>query len=96
MWGGLVGVLFLGGFVCLFFLSKLFVKEHKNDLESQAAMLVLPLATSLLNAFIPFFYSWLGHLERFQTLGHQIYVTITRYLLLSPLSAFCLKSSDSF
>uniref|UniRef100_A0A8B9NRW4 Transmembrane channel-like protein n=1 Tax=Accipiter nisus TaxID=211598 RepID=A0A8B9NRW4_9AVES len=61
----------------VYFLSinnlKLFVKEHKNDLESQAAMLVLPVATSLLNAFIPFFYSWLGHLERFQTPGHQIY-----------------------
>ncbi|KFQ09621.1 Transmembrane channel-like 5, partial [Haliaeetus albicilla] len=70
----------------VYFLSinnlKLFVKEHKNDLESQAAMLVLPVATSLLNAFIPFFYSWLGHLERFQTPGHQIYVTITRNIIL--------------
>ncbi|KAM9372595.1 transmembrane channel-like protein 5 [Phaethornis superciliosus] len=61
---------------------KLFVKGHKNDLESQAAMLVLPIVVSLLNAFIPFFYSWLGHLERFRTPGHQIYVTITRNIIL--------------
>ncbi|XP_009323054.1 PREDICTED: transmembrane channel-like protein 5 [Pygoscelis adeliae] len=70
----------------VYFLSinnlKLFVKGHKNDLESQAAMLVLPIVTSLLNTFIPFFYSWLGHLESFQTPGHQIYVTITRNIVL--------------
>ncbi|XP_075371122.1 transmembrane channel-like protein 5 isoform X2 [Mycteria americana] len=70
----------------VYFLSinnlKLFVKEHKNDLESQAAMLVLPIVASLLNTFVPFFYSWLGHLERFQTPGQQIYVTITRNVIL--------------
>ncbi|XP_009484528.2 transmembrane channel-like protein 5 [Pelecanus crispus] len=70
----------------VYFLStnnlKLFVKEHKNDLESQAAMLVLPIVVSLLNTFVPFFYSWLGHLERFQTPGYQIYVTITRNIIL--------------
>ncbi|NWI28528.1 TMC5 protein, partial [Sula dactylatra] len=70
----------------VYFLSinnlKLFVKEHENDLKSQAAMLVLPIVASLLNTFIPFFYSWLGHLERFQTPGHQIYVTITRNIIL--------------
>ncbi|NWI66015.1 TMC5 protein, partial [Todus mexicanus] len=61
---------------------KLLVKGHKNDLESQAAMLMLPVFTSLLNTFITFFYSWLGHLERFRTPGQQIYVTITRNVLL--------------
>ncbi|KFQ17249.1 Transmembrane channel-like 5, partial [Merops nubicus] len=70
----------------VYFLSinnlKLFVKEHKNDLESQAAMLVLPVVASFLNAFMPFFYSWLGHLEGFQTPGQQIYVTITRNIIL--------------
>ncbi|KAM9290677.1 transmembrane channel-like protein 5 [Morus bassanus] len=70
----------------VYFLSinnlKLFVKGHENDLKSQAAMLVLPIVASLLNTFIPFFYSWLGHLERFQTPGHQIYVTITRNIIL--------------
>ncbi|NXQ82767.1 TMC5 protein, partial [Nyctibius grandis] len=70
----------------VYFLSinnlKLFVEGHRNDLESQAAVLVLPVVTSLLNAFIPFFYSWLGHLERFQSPGHQIYVTITRNMVL--------------
>ncbi|KAM6379514.1 transmembrane channel-like protein 5 [Pluvialis apricaria] len=70
----------------VYFLSvnnlELFVKGHKNDLESQAAMLVLPVVASLLNTFIPFFYSWLGHLERFQTPGHHIYVTITRNIVL--------------
>ncbi|KAM6121891.1 transmembrane channel-like protein 5 isoform 2-T3 [Phoenicopterus ruber ruber] len=70
----------------VYFLSinnlELFVKERKNDLESQAAMLVLPIVASLLNAFIPFFYSWLGHLERFQTPGYQIYVTIIRNIIL--------------
>ncbi|NXG58359.1 TMC5 protein, partial [Hemiprocne comata] len=70
----------------VYFLSvnnlKLFVKGHKNDLENQAAMLVLPIVTSLLNAFIPFFYSWLGRMERLQTPGHQIYVTITRNIIL--------------
>ncbi|XP_042654771.1 transmembrane channel-like protein 5 isoform X2 [Tyto alba] len=70
----------------VYFLSiinlKVFVKRHKNDLESQAAMLVLPVIVSLLNIFIPFFYSWLGHLERFQTPVYQIYVTITRNIIL--------------
>ncbi|NXF61496.1 TMC5 protein, partial [Ciccaba nigrolineata] len=70
----------------VYFLSinnlKVFVKGHKNDLESQAAMLVLPIVASLLNTFMPFFYSWLGHLERFQTPGHQIYVTIIRNIIL--------------
>ncbi|NXF03003.1 TMC5 protein, partial [Smithornis capensis] len=61
---------------------KLFVKEHKNDLEDQAAMLVLPLVVSLLNTFIPFFYSWLGHMEKFQSPGQQIYVTIARNIIL--------------
>ncbi|NWS42390.1 TMC5 protein, partial [Probosciger aterrimus] len=70
----------------VYFLStnnlKLFVKGHRNDLESQAAMLVLPVVTSLLNAFIPFFYSWLGRLERFQSPGQHIYVTIARNIIL--------------
>ncbi|KAM6054511.1 transmembrane channel-like protein 5 isoform 2-T2 [Chlamydotis macqueenii] len=70
----------------VYFLSinnlKLFVKGHKNDLEGQAAMLVLPIVVSLLNTFIPFFYSWLGHLEKFQTPGHLIYVTIIRNIIL--------------
>ncbi|KAM4656576.1 transmembrane channel-like protein 5 [Amazona ochrocephala] len=70
----------------VYFLStnnlKLFVKGHRNDLESQAAMLVLPVVTSLLNAFIPFFYSWLGRLERFHTPGQHIYVTIARNIIL--------------
>ncbi|NXY26280.1 TMC5 protein, partial [Atrichornis clamosus] len=70
----------------VYFLSinnlELFMKGHRNDLESQAAMLVLPVIVSLLNTFIPFFYSWLGHLERFQTPGQQIYVTITRNIIL--------------
>ncbi|NXY81210.1 TMC5 protein, partial [Alcedo cyanopectus] len=61
---------------------KLFVKGHKNDLESQAATLVLPVVVSLINTFIPFFYSWLGHLERFQTPGQHIYVTIIRNIIL--------------
>ncbi|NXX20616.1 TMC5 protein, partial [Podargus strigoides] len=70
----------------VYFLSvnnlELFMKRHKDDLESQAAMLVLPVVASLLNAFIPFFYSWLGHLERFQTPGRQLYVTIARNIVL--------------
>ncbi|XP_074014384.1 transmembrane channel-like protein 5 [Numenius arquata] len=70
----------------VYFLSinnlKLFVKGNKNDLESQAAMLVLPIVASLLNAFIPFFYSWLGRLERYQTPGHHVYVTIARNIVL--------------
>uniref|UniRef100_A0A8C6IKS9 Transmembrane channel-like protein n=1 Tax=Melopsittacus undulatus TaxID=13146 RepID=A0A8C6IKS9_MELUD len=70
----------------VYFLStnnlELFMKGHRNDLESQAAMLVLPIITSVLNAFIPFFYSWLGRLERFQTPGQHIYVTIVRNIIL--------------
>ncbi|NXB59273.1 TMC5 protein, partial [Struthidea cinerea] len=70
----------------VYFLSinnlKLFMKGHRNDLESQAAMLVLPVIASLLNTLIPFFFSWLGHLERFQTPGQHIYVTITRIIIL--------------
>ncbi|NWI16770.1 TMC5 protein, partial [Crypturellus soui] len=70
----------------VYFLSihnlELFVEKHKNELEGQAAMLVLPIVASLLNAFIPFFYSWLGLLEKFQNPRHQIYVTITRNIIL--------------
>ncbi|XP_014792187.1 PREDICTED: transmembrane channel-like protein 5 isoform X2 [Calidris pugnax] len=76
----------VGACAGVYFLStnnlKLFVAGNKNDQESQAAMLVLPIVTSLLNAFIPFFYSWLGHLERYQTPGHHIYVTIIRNIIL--------------
>ncbi|NXP72118.1 TMC5 protein, partial [Ramphastos sulfuratus] len=70
----------------VYFLSinnlELFVKGYANNLEGQAAMLVLPVVVSLLNTFIPFFYSWLGHLERFQTPGQHIYVTIIRNIVL--------------
>ncbi|NXB30117.1 TMC5 protein, partial [Eulacestoma nigropectus] len=70
----------------VYFLSinnlELFMKGHRNDLESQAAMLVLPVIASLLNTLIPFFFSWLGHLERFQTPGQHIYVTIIRIIIL--------------
>ncbi|NXS35339.1 TMC5 protein, partial [Pomatostomus ruficeps] len=61
---------------------KLFIKEDRNDLDSQAGMLVLPVITSLLNTLIPFFFSWLGHLEKFQTPGQHIYVTIIRTAIL--------------
>ncbi|NWV71768.1 TMC5 protein, partial [Malurus elegans] len=70
----------------VYFLSinnlKLFMKGQRNDLESQAAMLVLPVIASLLNTLIPFFFSWLGHLERFQSPGQHIYVTIIRNIIL--------------
>ncbi|NWX26934.1 TMC5 protein, partial [Notiomystis cincta] len=70
----------------VYFLSinnlELFMKGHRNDLEGQAAMLVLPVIASLLNTLIPFFFSWLGHLEKFQTPGQHIYVTITRNIIL--------------
>ncbi|NXE35880.1 TMC5 protein, partial [Ptilorrhoa leucosticta] len=70
----------------VYFLSinnlELFMKGHRNDLENQAAMLVLPVTASLLNTLIPFFFSWLGHLERFQTPGQHVYVTITRNIIL--------------
>ncbi|NXO62921.1 TMC5 protein, partial [Phainopepla nitens] len=70
----------------VYFLSinnlELFMKWHRNDLESQAAMLVLPVIVSLLNTLIPFFFSWLGRLERFQSPGQHIFVTITRTIIL--------------
>ncbi|KAI1233798.1 transmembrane channel-like protein 5 [Lamprotornis superbus] len=70
----------------VYFLSinnlELFMKGHGNDLESQTAMLVLPVIVSLLNTLIPFFFSWLGHLEKFQSPGQHIYVTITRNIIL--------------
>ncbi|NXQ54025.1 TMC5 protein, partial [Anthoscopus minutus] len=70
----------------VYFLSinnlELFMKGYENYLESQTAMLVLPVVVSLLNTSIPFFFSWLGHLEKFQTPGQHIYVTITRNTIL--------------
>ncbi|XP_066054120.1 transmembrane channel-like protein 5 [Chamaea fasciata] len=70
----------------VYFLSinnlELFMKGYRSDLEGQAAMLVLPVIVSLLNTLIPFFFSWLGHLEKFQTPGQHIYVTITRNIIL--------------
>ncbi|NWU91799.1 TMC5 protein, partial [Upupa epops] len=79
----------------IYFLSinnlKLFVEGHKNDLATEAAMLVLPVVTSLLNTFIPFFYTWLGRLERFRTPGQQVYVTIIRnvFLKISIVGILC-------
>lgn len=74
------------------------MKGYKNDLEGQAAMLVLPVIVSLLNTLIPFFFSWLGHLEKFQTPGQYIYVTIIRYFycchLLVLLALSCLILFD--
>ncbi|XP_032053224.1 transmembrane channel-like protein 5 [Aythya fuligula] len=61
---------------------ELFMEGHKNDLESQAAMLVLPIVASLLNVLIPFFYSWLGQLEKFQNPRNRTYVTIARNIIL--------------
>ncbi|XP_041318422.1 transmembrane channel-like protein 5 isoform X1 [Pyrgilauda ruficollis] len=61
---------------------ELFMKGYSNDLQRQSAMLVLPVIVSLLNTLIPFFFSWLGHLEKFQTPGQHIYVTITRNTIL--------------
>uniref|UniRef100_A0A8C3KMA8 Transmembrane channel-like protein n=1 Tax=Calidris pygmaea TaxID=425635 RepID=A0A8C3KMA8_9CHAR len=65
------------------------VKLKQKNLSTQikvqnagAAMLVLPIVASLLNAFIPFFYSWLGCLERYQTPGYHVYVTIIRNIIL--------------
>ncbi|XP_015732573.1 transmembrane channel-like protein 5 isoform X2 [Coturnix japonica] len=70
----------------VYFLSinnlRLFMKGYGNDLEGQAAMLVLPIVTSLLNVFIPFFYSWLGNLEKFQNPKSKIYVAIARTIIL--------------
>ncbi|NWY30053.1 TMC5 protein, partial [Pheucticus melanocephalus] len=70
----------------VYFLSinnlQLFMKGYSNDLQRQAAMLVLPVIVSLLNTLIPFFFSWLGHLEKFQTPGQHIYVTIIRNIIL--------------
>ncbi|NWW73628.1 TMC5 protein, partial [Climacteris rufus] len=70
----------------VYFLSinnlELFMKGHRNDLESQAAMLVLAVIVSLLNTFIPFFFSWVGHMEKFQTPGQHIYITIARNIIL--------------
>ncbi|XP_054372592.1 transmembrane channel-like protein 5 [Molothrus ater] len=70
----------------VYFLSinnlELFMKGYSNDLQRQTAMLVLPVIVSLLNTLIPFFFSWLGHLEKFQTPGQHIYVTIIRNTIL--------------
>ncbi|XP_040539952.1 transmembrane channel-like protein 5 isoform X1 [Gallus gallus] len=70
----------------VYFLSinnlQLFMKGYRNDLESQAAMLVLAIVTSLLNVVLPFFYSWLGNLEKFQDPKNKIYVTIARIIIL--------------
>uniref|UniRef100_A0A8D2NBK5 Transmembrane channel-like protein n=1 Tax=Zonotrichia albicollis TaxID=44394 RepID=A0A8D2NBK5_ZONAL len=48
----------------------------------QSAMLVLPVIVSLLNTLVPFLFSWLGHLEKFQSPGQHIYVTIVRNIIL--------------
>ncbi|KAF4800885.1 transmembrane channel-like protein 5 [Turdus rufiventris] len=70
----------------VYFLSinnlELFMKGYSNDLEGQSAMLVLPLIVSLLNTLIPFFFSWLGHMEKFQTPRQHLYVTIARNFIL--------------
>ncbi|XP_059340236.1 transmembrane channel-like protein 5 isoform X1 [Ammospiza nelsoni] len=70
----------------VYFLSinnlELFMKGYSNDLQRQSAMLVLPVIVSLLNTLVPFLFSWLGHLEKFQTPGQHIYVTIVRNIIL--------------
>uniref|UniRef100_A0A8C9NAU7 Transmembrane channel-like protein n=1 Tax=Serinus canaria TaxID=9135 RepID=A0A8C9NAU7_SERCA len=61
---------------------KLQQKNLLTQIKRQSAMLVLPVIVSLLNTLIPFFFSWLGHLENFQTPGQHIYVTIIRNIIL--------------
>ncbi|XP_019397319.1 PREDICTED: transmembrane channel-like protein 5 isoform X1 [Crocodylus porosus] len=71
---------------CVYYLSinnlKLFMKGDGTELENQAATLVLPIVVSLLNLLTPFVFSLLELLEKFQYPRNQIYITITRNVIL--------------
>ncbi|XP_074866607.1 transmembrane channel-like protein 5 isoform X2 [Carettochelys insculpta] len=58
------------------------LEGNKSELENEAATLVLPIAVSLLNLFVPFCYALFGLLEKFQYPRHQLYVTVIRNILL--------------
>ncbi|KAL8175446.1 UNVERIFIED_CONTAM: hypothetical protein K2H54_025243, partial [Gekko kuhli] len=61
---------------------KLFLKDDKTELESEAVTLVLPVVVGLLNHMVPFFYSFFGFVEKFTYPKHQIYTSIGRNIIL--------------
>ncbi|XP_060117013.1 transmembrane channel-like protein 5 [Heteronotia binoei] len=61
---------------------KLFLKDDKTELESEAVTLVLPVVVGLLNHMVPFFYSLFGFVEKFTYPKHQIYTSIGRHIIL--------------
>uniref|UniRef100_UPI00398EECA7 transmembrane channel-like protein 5 n=1 Tax=Pristiophorus japonicus TaxID=55135 RepID=UPI00398EECA7 len=54
----------------------------EEDLQKQAATLLLPFVLAIINLFIPLFFSFLGAMERFKYPRHELYVLIIRNVLL--------------
>ncbi|CAI5792145.1 transmembrane channel 5 isoform X1 [Podarcis lilfordi] len=68
-------------YFCLINLN-LLLDESKNELQREAATLVLPIVVSLLNHGVPFFYSSFGFVEKFASPRNQIYTAIVRNVIL--------------
>ncbi|XP_053220490.1 transmembrane channel-like protein 5 [Podarcis raffonei] len=68
-------------YFCLINLN-LLLDESKNELQREAATLVLPIVVSLLNHGVPFFYSSFGFVEKFTSPRNQIYTAIVRNVIL--------------
>ncbi|XP_038676590.1 transmembrane channel-like protein 5 isoform X2 [Scyliorhinus canicula] len=54
----------------------------EEEMQKQAATLVLPIVVAIINLFIPLFFSFLGVMERFKYARHEIYILIIRNVLL--------------
>ncbi|XP_041062802.1 transmembrane channel-like protein 5 [Carcharodon carcharias] len=63
----------------------------EEEIQKQAATLLLPLVVAIINLVIPLFFSFLGFMERFKYPRHEIYVLIIRNVLLkmSILGVLC-------
>ncbi|XP_078097058.1 transmembrane channel-like protein 5 [Mustelus asterias] len=62
---------------------KLIYKDPtEEELQKQAATLLLPLVVAIINLCIPLFFSFLGFMERFKYPRDEIYVLIIRNVLL--------------
>ncbi|XP_072337979.1 transmembrane channel-like protein 5 isoform X3 [Scyliorhinus torazame] len=54
----------------------------EEEMQKQAATLLLPIVVAIINLFIPLFFSFLGVMERFKYARHEIYILIIRNVLL--------------
>ncbi|XP_072337978.1 transmembrane channel-like protein 5 isoform X2 [Scyliorhinus torazame] len=62
--------------------SIIYKDPTEEEMQKQAATLLLPIVVAIINLFIPLFFSFLGVMERFKYARHEIYILIIRNVLL--------------